>query len=150
MKHEKRILISLGIMAACLAFLVVTGCTVPEARVVTLPDGTTVTNVVHAVDPRLTTGLAIGSAANAASAPSNPTSPLIEIGLGAIAAGAAWVAKRKNDKAAANEQLLKVVIQAIDALDNDETKTAIQTHASRVGVEGELHDVVKKVGSGTI
>jgi flagellar hook-basal body complex protein FliE len=149
MKYQKKILISLSIMAACLVFLIA-GCTVPEARVFTLPDGSTVTNTVHAVDPRLTTGLAISSAANAASAPSNPASPLIELGLLGVAGVASWIAKRKNDKAAANEQLLKVVIQAIDALDNSETKAAIQTHASRVGVEGQLHDVVKKVGSGAI
>jgi hypothetical protein len=142
-----KIKLHLAIIAACLiTLLLLPACTVTKP--VLKPDGTV--GEVHEVDPRLTQGLAIGSAANAASVPVNPAAPWVELGLLAIAGGASWVAKRKNDKAAANEQLLKVVIQAIDALDDSKVKEAVQTHATRVGVEGDLNTAVKKVGSGAI
>ena len=147
MKQTKKIKLHLAIIAACLGLLLLLpACTV--SKPVLKPDGTV--GEVHEVDPRLIHGLAIGSATNAASAPVNPAAPWVELGLGAVAAGAAWVAKRKNDKAAANEQLLKVIVQAIDQLDDSKVKEAVQTHATRVGVEGDLNTVVKKVGSGAI
>jgi hypothetical protein len=112
------------------------------------PDGSSSTNYV--VDPRVTTGLATAGAVNAATASMNPYSPFVEIGLGAVAAGFGWFAKRKNDKAAANELLLKTVVQAIDNLDDQKVKDAIQTHAVKVGAEGDLNTAVKKIGSGLI
>jgi len=133
---------------AVLVFVAVwlVACTTPQ--VVTHPDGTTSTNEI--VDPNLSAGLLIARGANAASAPTNPAAPLIELALLATTVGAGWVAKRKNDKAAANQLLLKTVIQAIDSLDDQKVKEAVQSHASRVGVEGELYTAVQKVGSGAI
>jgi hypothetical protein len=133
-------------MAACLVVLSIPSCTTPE--VVTQPDGTVSTNAV--VDARLVAAVIAAKAANAATAPVNPFSGLIELGLGAVAVGAGWVAKRKNDKAAANALLLKTVIQAIDALDSSSVKDAIQSHAVKIGVEGELNTVVKQVNAGSI
>lgn len=126
--------------------VIVAGCTAPQT--VQQPDGTVSTNYV--ADPKLIAGIEVAKGINAATAPVNPFAGLIEIGLGAVAVGAGWVAKRKNDKAAANELLLKTVIQALDSLDDANVKTTIQAHASRIGVEGELNTVVKKVGSGAI
>lgn len=142
----KKIKIALSIMAAALTVVLISGCTVPQ--VVTNPDGTTSTNQV--VDPKLTTGIVIAKATNQATAPVNPFAALIDIGLGALAVGAGWVAKRKNDKASANELLLKTVIQAIDALDDQKVKDAVQSHAVKIGVEGELNTAVQKVGVGAI
>jgi hypothetical protein len=136
----------------CIAFTLycavtyITGCTTPQ--VVTNPDGSSSTN--HVVDPRVTTGLAVGSAVNTATAPVNPAFPFVEVGLSAVAAGFGWFAKRKNDKAAANELLLKTVVQAIDALDDQKVKDAIKTHAVNVGTESALNTVVQKIGSGII
>jgi hypothetical protein len=130
------------------AFLIlaalITACTVPQ--VVTHSDGTSETN--HVVDPKLTTAITTGRAVNIATAPVNPYSPLVEIGLGLAAATAGWMAKRKNDKAAANELLLRTVVQAIDNLDDAKVKEAIQSHASNIGVEGELNTAVQKIGTG--
>jgi hypothetical protein len=127
-------------------FLVVSGCTVSQP--VESPDGTVTTNAVP--DPRLIVGIDAARAGNAASTPFNPFAYLIEIGLTAVAAGAGWVAKRKNDKAAANELLLKTVIQAIDAIDDQKVKDAVSAHATKVGVEGRLNTAVQRVGSGII
>lgn len=142
----KKIKFCLALMAACLAFIIVSGCT--TAKTVTNPDGTT--QQVYSPDPRLTTAIEAGRAGNAVSAPFNPFSYWIEIGLGTLAAGAGWVAKRKNDKAAADALLLKTVIQAIDALDDDKAKEVIQKHATSVGVEGALNSRVQQVGAGII
>lgn len=134
---------------AILMFVVTTfvACTVPQ--VTTNPDGSTSTN--HVVDPKLSTGLLVARAANAASAPTNPSAPITELILGATAVGAGWFAKRKNDKAAANELLLKTLVQAVNTLDDGQkTKDAVQAHATRIGVEGELNTFVQKVESGLI
>jgi hypothetical protein len=74
----------------------------------------------------------------------------VDIGLGTVAAIAAWVAKRKNDKLAAQTLLTKTVVQSIDAQDNQAVKDAIQAHASRIGVEGELNTFVKQVAAGAV
>lgn len=145
MKNQNKIIVGLIVMVACLTFLV-GGCTVPV--VTEQPDGTASTN--HIVDPKLATALAAARASNAATAPINPYSPLLEIGLGLAAAGAGWYAKRKNDAAAANALLTKTIIQAIDTLDDSKIKDAIQVHAVKVGVEGELNQTVKQVGSGLL
>jgi len=121
-------------------------CTVPQT--VTKPDGTISTN--HIVDPKLENGLIAARTVNAASAPFNPFAYATEIALSLATVGAGWVAKRKNDKSAANELLLKTVIQAIDSLDDEKIKGVIQDHAVKIGVEGELNTAVKKVGSGLL
>lgn len=147
MKYETKIIMNLAIIASCLLILLFpVACTV--SKPVVNPDGST--NVVHEVDPRLTAGLAIGSAANAASAPVNPSAPWVELGLGAIAVGAGWVAKRKTDKAAADQLLLKTVIQALDTLNDNAVKEAVQKYATQAGVEGKLNTAVKQVGAGVI
>lgn len=87
-------------------------------------------------------------AINAATSPVNPFSGLIDIGLGAIALGASWFAKRKNDQLNSKTVLLKTVVQSVDAIDQKNVKDAIQAHAVKVGVEGELSQFVKQVGSG--
>jgi hypothetical protein len=143
-KYTATVLATLAGIIMLAAFI--TACTVP--KVTSNPDGSAATNWV--VDPKLETALTTGRAVNTATAPVNPASPFIEIGLGLVAAGAGWVAKRKNDKAAANELLLKTVIQAIDTLDDAKVKEAVQSHAVKVGVEGELNTTVQKVGSGII
>lgn len=141
--------LKLALVIQCAALVMLLGlsaCTSPQ--VITNPDGSTSTN--HVVDPRLETGITAARAGNAASAPFNPFASLVDVALSAVTAGALWVAKRKNDKSAADQLLLKTVIQAIDALDDTKVKEAIQGHATRVGVEGELQTAVKKVGSGII
>lgn len=146
---KKLKLVSVGfcmVFTLYFALTYITGCTTPQ--VITNPDGSSSTN--HIVDPRLTTGLLTAKAVNQATAPVNPVVSLIDIGLGALAAGAGWFAKRKNDKAAASELLLKTIIQAVETLDDQKVKDAISNHAVNVGVEGKLNTAVKQVGSGLI
>lgn len=114
----------------------------------TSPAVPAITNYV--VDPRLESALGTIGEINKASAPLNPFAGLVDIGLGAAALIAAWVAKRKNDANTQNALLLKTVVQAVDGLDQQPVKDAIQAHAARVGVEGQLNQVVKSVGSGLL
>lgn len=60
------------------------------------------TNPPYIPNTNATTAVAIGQAANAATAPVNPYAPLVDIGLVAATAIAAWIAKRKNDQAQAS------------------------------------------------
>jgi hypothetical protein len=148
-KLQRRGLLLLSISLLLVITLFVPSCTV--SKPVTQPDGSV--KEVHSVDPRLSTAIDTGRAVNAATAPMNPYSPLVEIGLGLTAALAGWVAKRKNDKAAANELLAKTLVQAINNLDDDKAeivKPAIKDHAVSLGVEGDLSQFVKRVESGSI
>lgn len=142
--YMKKNIIALTILA-----VLIVGCTVARVTPADPVAGTPATTN-YIVDPKLTQGLATAGAINAATAPVNPAYPLVEIGLGAIAAAAAWFAKRKNDQLAAQTLLTKTVVQSIDAQDNQTVKDAISAHAGKIGVEGELNTFVQKVGSGSI
>lgn len=147
MNTKKHFLLALGLA------LIVIGCTTQKITPAkpatpTSPAVPAVTNYI--VDPRLDNTLATIGAVNTATAPVNPFSPVVNIALGTAAALAAWFAKRKNDQAAQSALLTKTMIQAVDALDQQPVKDAIQAHAVRVGVEGELNQVVKGVGSGLL
>lgn len=135
------------IIAVTIVALMLVGCTSPQ---VTQNPSTGQNQTNYVVDPKLTTTLETIGAINDATKPVNPFSGLVEIGLGATALIAAWFAKRKNDQAAASALLTKTVVQAVDAINQQPVKDAIQAHAVRVGVEGELNQVVKKVGSGLL
>ncbi len=131
-----------------IAFLLV-GCTVARVTPANPATGQPATTN-YVVDPKLTQGLATAGAVNDATRPVNPFAPVVDIGLGAVAAIAAWVAKKKNDAAAASTLLAKTIVQSIDAQDNQATKDAISVHAAKIGVEGELNSFVQKVGSGLL
>lgn len=140
MKINKHLIVFIG------TILLITACTVPV--VVKNPDGSSSTNIV--VDPKLTAGLATAGAVNTVTAPVNPFSPAIEIGLSAAGLLAAWIAKRKNDKANQQALLLKTVIQGVENSGSTEAKAAIQAHAATIGVEGELGTTVQGVNSGLL
>lgn len=127
---------------------IIVGCTTTEVKETAPGSGVYSTNVV--VDPKFETALTTVKAVNTATAPLNPFSPLVEITLGAIAAGATWFAKRKNDQNAQNALLLKTVIQGVENAATPAVKQAIQDHASRIGVEGELGTTVQQVNSGQL
>lgn len=137
-----KLTLAVALLSAC-----ITACTTAK---VTPATPTTPATTNYIVDPRLTTTLTTIGDVNKATAPVNPFAPLIDIGLGAAALIASWVAKRKNDQAAQSSLLLKTVIQAVDAIDQQPIKDAIQAHAVRVGSEVQLNQVVKKVSSGLV
>ncbi len=137
-----------NILLACGLMLVIVGCTTAEVKQNPDPTQPPLTNWV--VDPKLTTGLQTAGAINAATSPVNPFSPAIDIGLGAVAALAAWVAKRKNDAAAQKGLLLKTVIQGVENAANSEVKDTIRKQAIAIGVEGDLSTTVQKVNNGAL
>jgi hypothetical protein len=134
------------ILSIAATVLLITACT--TAQYTRNPDGTTSTS--YAVDPKLTAGLATAGAVNSVTAAVNPYSPAVEIGLTTITALAAWVAKRKTDKANQQSLLLKTVIQGVENGADSKVKAAIQAQATAVGVEGELGTTVQKINSGIL
>lgn len=133
-------------MAACLTFLILSGCTAPQ--VVHNPDGTTSTNAI--VHPNLTTALTTAEAVNTATAPVNPWSPVVSIVLAAAASVATFVAKRKNDQANESALIAKTIIQGVENSGHPETKAAIKTQATAIGIEGKLGTLVQAVNSGVV
>jgi hypothetical protein len=125
------------------------GCTTAKITPANPSTGTPATTN-YIVDPRLVSAIDTAKGVAGVIAPVNPYAGAVDIGLGTVAAIAAWVAKRKNDKLAAQTLLTKTVVQSIDAQDNQAVKDAIQAHASRIGVEGELNTFVKQVAAGAV
>lgn len=131
----------------------VIGCT--TARVTPAVPATPTTPAIPAttnyiIDPGLSNAIVTIGSVNDVTRAINPFSPIVDIGLTAALAIAGFIAKRKNDQLAAQTLLTKTVVQAIDAIDQQPVKDAIQTHAARIGVEGELNQFVQKVGSGSL
>jgi hypothetical protein len=147
MKYQKKILISLSIMAVCLLFLAV-GCTVSE--VVTRPDGTKQT--VHKVDPALSGGAATTEAIGAVVP--QPYGWMV----GAIAAAAAAVgqgiANYKNKReaqaqATKAEQIADIattIIQGVEAAGAEaaRVKESIANRAKSDGNYVQLDALVQK------
>lgn len=107
-RNISALLVALALLATA---VIIPSCTVPEA--VVLPDGTT--NIVHKVDPKLETGIAVGRAVNDATASVNPYAPLVSLGFGALAAIAALVARQKGANAAKWEDVATTIIQGVEA-----------------------------------
>ena len=131
----------------------VIGCT--TAKITPAVPATPTTPAIPAstnyiVDPALGTAITTIGAVNDATRAVNPFAPVVDIGLAAALAIAGFIAKRKNDQLNAQTLLTKTVVQAIDAIDQQPVKDAIQTHAARIGVEGELNQFVQRVGSGSL
>jgi hypothetical protein len=135
------------ILAVALIAIGIIGCTVAK---VTPATSTTPAFTEYSPDPRLTNALATAGAINSVTAPVNPYSFPIQVGLGAVAAIAAWVAKNKTDKANQQALLLKTVIQGVENAAQPAVKEAIKSQASAIGVEGELSTTVQKVNSGQL
>lgn len=96
------------------------------------------TNVV--LDPKFTNAVGTIGAVNDATAPINPFHGLISIGLGAVAAGAAWWAKYKNTR-----RQLETVIAGVESVGGAAVKTAIHNQAVADKIEGSLSKTVKQV-----
>jgi len=110
-------------IAVTLIALIVTACTVPQ--VVSNPDGTTSTNQV--VDPKLTNSLSVAQGVNTATAPLNPFSGLIDLGLGLTTAVASFIAAKKNSDAAKQKKAADALAEAIVNLGS-----AAMDHATKV------------------
>jgi hypothetical protein len=120
------------------------GCTTAKVTPANPATGTPATTN-YIVDPRLTTVLDTGHAVVGATSAINPYAGLLDLGLGAVAAVATWFAKRKNDQAKGSALLTKTVIQGVEASGSAEAKAAIEKHATLVGVQGALSDLVYNV-----
>tara|TARA_R110000868_G_scaffold341505_2_gene602368 strand:+ start:1145 stop:1582 length:438 start_codon:yes stop_codon:yes gene_type:complete len=138
---------------AVLFLALAVGCTtqkITPAKPATPTEPATPAVTNYIVDPRLDSTLGTIGEINKATAPINPFSPLVDIGLGAAALIAAWVAKRKNDQAAQSALLFKTVVQGVENAANPTVKAAIQAHAGVIGVEGELGTAVQKINNGSL
>ncbi len=131
-------------LSTLLLALVITACTTAKVTPADPVKGTPATTN-YIVDPRLTSALTTAQGVNAVTAAVDPYSPLIDLGLGTVAAVAAWFAKKKNDKANAATLLTRTVIQGVEASGSAEAKAAIEKHATLVGVQGALSDMVYTV-----
>lgn len=141
MKMKLRSLISIVALS-----VVIIGCTTTKRTETPPGSGNYQTNAI--VDPRFESTISTIGAVNSATAGVNPFSPLISIGLGAATAIATWFAKRKNDQAAQSNLLLRTVVQGVEQSGSSEVKSAIEKHASRIGVEGSLGPTVAKINAG--
>jgi hypothetical protein len=141
MKHLKYI-----ISVAAIGIILL-GCT--TAKVSENPPGSGNYKTNYVTDPRVTSTIDTIAAVNDATKAANPFSGVVSIGLATAAALASWIAKRKNDSLTNVSGQLQAVVQGIEmAPSNQEVKDAIQSHATRMGVEGELSKTVLKVNSG--
>ena len=96
-----------------------------------------VTNVTYAVNPAVEHF--IGTAQTVAESAPVPYGHAVNVALGLLASGLAWVAKKKSDKA----KILPAVIAGVESAGSPETKKRIQEFAMSIGVEKELNDLVK-------
>ena len=136
------------ILTLATAALLLVGCTTTKVDETPPGSGHYTTNTI--VSPKLEAVLTTAGAVNTATAPVNPFSPLITIGLAAITAGASWFAKYKNDKANSSALLLRTVVQGVENSGSAEAKKAIETHAINLGVEGDLGQTVRHINSGVL
>lgn len=141
MTKIKRIITIVALVAAT----AIIGCTSTKVTETPPGSGNFVTN--HIVDPNLTAGLETAKAINDATKPVNPFAGVVEIGLGTIAALAAWFAKRKNDQATQSTLLLRTVVQGVEQADDTKVKETIEKHATKMGVQGPLGTAVAKITS---
>ncbi len=132
------------LLPALLLALVITACTTAKVTPANPATGTPATTN-YIVDPRLTSAIDTAKGVVGVTAPVNPYAGAVDIGLTAIAGIAAWVAKRKNDKANQATLLATTLVQGVEASGSAEAKAAIEKHATLVGVQGALSDLVYTV-----
>lgn len=120
---------------------VVTACTTAKVTPANPATGTPATTN-YVVDPRFTQVIDTAKGVVAVTAPVNPYAGLIDLGLGSAAAIAAWFAARKNTQAAQSALLAKTVIQGVENSGSADAKAAIEKHATAMGVQGALSDLV--------
>lgn len=94
------------------------------------------TNLLYAVNTNLLSMIATAKGVNAAVNPT-PSSPLVDLGLGALVAGLGWYARFKNNKLKAAQDLTTTLTQA-----NDEHQSVISTLIA--GVEKANQPAVKE------
>lgn len=110
---------------------------VTDVRVVTQ------TNTVWTVNTNWVNAIQTAKTVNEVANPT-ATAPLVNLGLGALAAGLAWWARIKNEKQKGAEALLQTVIDGVEASNSAEAKKAIELEATRRGVNATLHALVNK------
>ena len=100
-----------------------------------------VTNIVYSVNPGVTN--ALGTAKTVAQDAGGPWGMIVSGGLGLVAAGLTWIAKRKSDQKAA---LLPAIITGVESAEtNQEVKESIEKVARAAGVESRLNAAVQKI-----
>lgn len=134
------------ILSLIVCALIVTACTVPQTTIQS--DGST--NTAYVTNPKFEQTIGFIKGANSISSPVNPYSGVIDWGLGVLLAGTAWYAKIQTDRKAKAQLLAKTIVQGVENAGSTETKKAIQSQATAVGVEGALGTFVQQVNTGQV
>lgn len=104
------------------------------------PETRTVTNTVVTVSPEATAWIATARGVNSTLNPT-PTAPLVEIGLGALAAVLWFIAQRKSKQAA----VVPTLVRSIENSSDEKLKSAVKKRAEADGVEKTLHQIVNQI-----
>jgi hypothetical protein len=72
-----------------------------------------------------------------------PIAPVVNVVLGLVVAGLGWFARFKTKQATEKGDLVKTLIQGVEAANNPEVKKAIADAARLAGVADKLHTEVR-------
>jgi len=101
-------------------------------------------NPPYIPNTNVTTGVAIGQGVNGVTAPFNPYSPLVDIGLATAAAVAAWIAKRKNDQAVASGAVASQLAASVVAQGPTISQQVLDHASTNESVYPAVADAVNK------
>lgn len=101
-------------------------------------------NPPYVPNTNVTTGVAIGQGVNGVTAPFNPYSPLVDIGLATAAAVAAWIAKRKNDQAVASGAVASQLAASVVAQGPTIAQQVLDHASNNEAIYPDVADVVNK------
>lgn len=101
-------------------------------------------NPAYIPNTNVTTGIGVAQGVNAVTAPLNPYSPLVDIGLTTGLAVAAWFAKRKNDQLAASTAVTNQLAASVVAQGPTVAQAVLDHASSNEAVYPAVADVVNK------
>lgn len=125
----------------------------PVEEIITLPDGSVVTNLVSIpftnkvtrVNPKITSALGLAQKVNDSTNPA-PFAPLVSIALAGLSGVLGLVAKKKNGEKVKAEQYLATIVNAVEGSEvKEEVKAAVKQGAKVAGNSIELKRTVQKI-----
>lgn len=126
---------------------------IPIEEIVTMPDGTMITNVtsvpftnkVVRVNPKVAGALGLAKEVNDSANPT-PVAPLLSIVLASLSGVLGLVAKKKNGEKVKAEQYLATIVTAVEGSEvKAEVKAAVKQGAKVAGNSIELKRTVQRI-----
>jgi len=126
---------------------------IPIEEIVTMPDGTMITNVtsvpfttkVVRVNPKVAGALGLAQKVNDSANPT-PIAPLVNIALGGLSGVLGLLAKKKNGEKVKVQQYLATVVTAVEASSvKEEVKAAVKQGAKVAGNSLELKKAITSI-----